>query len=182
MRKTKYQVSVGETYGELSVKEIIVGVPQPIICICSCGSTVKTSRAYLAKGLAKRCAGCRNAANADKWRIEPGMAARTEIYNDYAHSARKRGIDWNISKDDFYPLLVLHCTYCGRPPSSEKKTNRINNGTFVYNGVDRVDNSRGYHPDNVTTCCKTCNYMKRDMDHGEFLAHVRAIVAHQEGK
>lgn len=38
------------------------------------------------------------------------------------------------------------------------------NGEFISNGIDRIDNNRGYVKENCVPCCKTCNYAKRKMD------------------
>lgn len=46
---------------------------------------------------------------------------------------------------------------------------------YFYNGIDRVDSSLGYVPDNVRPCCKKCNYMKNQMELKEFHEQVRKI-------
>jgi hypothetical protein len=33
-------------------------------------------------------------------------------------------------------------------------------GIYTYNGIDRVDNSKGYTPENTVPCCKICNKIK----------------------
>ena len=40
---------------------------------------------------------------------------------------------------------------------------------LAYNGLDRVDNSRGYEPSNVVPCCRRCNRAKDDMSSQEFM-------------
>jgi len=42
-------------------------------------------------------------------------------------------------------------------------------GHYKYNGIDRKINSRGYTPDNSLPCCRTCNFMKKDMDYQTFV-------------
>ena len=66
-------------------------------------------------------------------------------------SAQKRkGRVWSIPKELFAKLISMPCTYCGGPlPTSSA-------------GLDRLDNSKGYTPENVTPCCAICNYARRD--------------------
>ena len=53
---------------------------------------------------------------------------------------------------------------------------------FRYNGIDRVDSSKGYLPNNVVACCTTCNRMKLDHSRNEFITHLKSIIAHLECK
>ena len=55
-----------------------------------------------------------------------------------------------------------------------EKPNR--NGSYVYSGLDRVDNSIGYILENVVPCCVTCNSMKMAMSYNEFITHLRAML------
>ncbi len=45
-------------------------------------------------------------------------------------------------------------------------------------GIDRIDPTRGYEPDNVRSCCTDCNYMKKDLALGDFMQHVGFVHAH----
>jgi len=64
--------------------------------------------------------------------------------------ASRRGIAWELSREEFSGLVVLPCHYCGLslPPSGS--------------GLDRLDNSRGYSADNVVPCCTDCNLTRRN--------------------
>lgn len=44
---------------------------------------------------------------------------------------------------------------------------------YIYNGLDRLDNSMGYCKDNVVSCCKTCNRAKWTMNKEPFIAWVK---------
>ena len=59
------------------------------------------------------------------------------------------------------------------------KLDKALNGPYVYNGVDRVDNERGYSLENCVPCCKFCNRMKRDLGKKEFLEHIKNIYNEQ---
>jgi hypothetical protein len=49
---------------------------------------------------------------------------------------------------------------------------------FRWNGIDRIDSSKGYVPGNVVPCCTVCNIMKLDHSHAGFIAHIEHILAH----
>ena len=57
------------------------------------------------------------------------------------------------------------CYLCGRAPAL---------------GIDRVVSLTGYVLENCKSCCSQCNYMKKDLDLDEFLAHVMRIVDYTE--
>ncbi len=57
-------------------------------------------------------------------------------------------------------LIVAPCTYCGKDTGQ---------------GIDRIDSNRGYTDDNVCACCKTCNYMKRDLSLEDFKNHIALV-------
>jgi deferrochelatase/peroxidase EfeB len=46
------------------------------------------------------------------------------------------------------------------------------------NGLDRVDNNRGYVFSNVVSCCFKCNQMKGKLSVQEFLNHIIKVVDH----
>jgi 5-methylcytosine-specific restriction endonuclease McrA len=95
------------------------------------------------------------------------MAARNEVLDDYRRGAASRGLEWKLTDDEFDALMSSECFYCHRQPNTSRKSRR-SNGDFTYNGIDRLDNNRGYRPANVVACCKICNRAKSDMTYDEF--------------
>ncbi len=57
--------------------------------------------------------------------------------------AGKIGLGETMGYDDYAKLIVLPCHYCGAEPTDRGRGPR--------NGLDRVDNERGYVLDNVVT-------------------------------
>jgi 5-methylcytosine-specific restriction endonuclease McrA len=100
------------------------------------------------------------------------------IYTQYKSKCRRRGLTFNLDKDYFIKLLKDNCAYCGNPPSNVLKASEYT-GTALYNGIDRVDNSRGYEIDNVVACCETCNRAKLKMTKEEFLSWIDRVYRHQ---
>lgn len=97
----------------------------------------------------------------------------TRLRSVYRYSAKKRGLEWGLSKEEFISLVAQNCFYCGIPPS------QLQDG-HVYNGIDRVDNSRGYVPGNVVPACGFCNFAKRGNSIQEFYAWIDRLSAHRK--
>ena len=85
--------------------------------------------------------------------------------NSMKQKAVHRGKSWNITNLEAAKLIIQPCHYCGEKP-------------FDYNGLDRVDNSKGYEIDNVVPCCRYCNSFKLDRTVEEFKAHIIKIYNH----
>ena len=90
--------------------------------------------------------------------------AKENRYNIYKKNAKKRNIDFNLTKQQFYDLTAQPCYYCGE----------LNN----YNGIDRVDSSKNYTLDNCVPCCSYCNKMKMDYSKDFWLSHMKKILVH----
>lgn len=88
-----------------------------------------------------------------------GVAAINKLYYSYKISAKSRGLEFSLSLEYFLELTSSECYYCGNSPKSFVSMQN-DTGTYVYNGVDRVDNNMGYIIENVVSCCSECNYAK----------------------
>jgi len=140
------------------------------LCHCDCGQSVWLPTNYLTCGRVKAC-GCRR-------QTAPGRAARNQILDGYKRGAIERGLEWNLTEEEFDHITAMNCFYCGQLPSREKIT-RGNNGSFVYNGIDRKDNSRGYLTDNIVPCCSICNRAKRAMSFNDFIQWLECLVEYR---
>ena len=108
--------------------------------------------------------------------LPKGEAAFNVLLRKYLHNAQVRGYDWALSKGDFRALTSQPCHYCGAQPHQSISQIRPDlNGDYIYNGLDRVDNARGYVADNVVPCCGICNRAKDDMTRAEFIAWARRV-------
>ena len=85
------------------------------------------------------------------------------FWNHYVKSAKKRNIDFGISKTLFNELILKKCFYC-----EHFKDNEVN-------GIDRIDNNKGYIEGNAVTCCQICNMMKSTQHPQEFIDKLYAI-------
>ena len=88
--------------------------------------------------------------------------------------------------DTFLKLSQEPCYYCNRLPHRTynmgnreiaSQIQRIE-GNFTYNGLDRLDSSKGHLDNNVVPCCYDCNIAKLDRSLDEFLIHIEAMYKH----
>lgn len=79
----------------------------------------------------------------------------------YKREAKKRGIEWLLSDEEFKDFWGKDCYYCG--------------SKILGVGIDRVDNSKGYIIDNTVPCCCQCNIIKMDYTYEEFIDKIRNI-------
>lgn len=95
-------------------------------------------------------------------RKPPGESSFARLVRQYAKQARHRDISYCLSISDVRNITSSKCHYCGVAPSQTMQSSD-SNGSYIYNGIDRVDPTLGYTLGNCVPACKTCNYAKRDM-------------------
>jgi len=88
------------------------------------------------------------------------------------------GLCWALTDEHALLMMSSNCNYCDAPPSNVSSAGCSRTGSFAYSGIDRVDNSRGYEPDNVVPCCIDCNRAKRTRTRADFLAWAERLYAH----
>lgn len=85
------------------------------------------------------------------------------IFSTYKRNAKKRNIPWELSYAEFKELVECSCHYCGIIATP-------------YNGIDRLDSTKGYSYDNCVPCCIICNQMKLDYSKEFFLSQCKRII------
>lgn len=91
------------------------------------------------------------------------------IVKSYKSTATKNNRSWELSDEQAFDLMLSDCFYCGAKPNPT-------------NGIDRVNNEEGYTYSNVVSCCKWCNYSKRDLKVEDFIQKCGDVVNHFETK
>jgi len=94
------------------------------------------------------------------------------ISNDIFQKIKVRGIKTTLTKLEIAALIVQECYICGHIPDLSVPSRKN-----PYNGIDRVDNEKGYLKGNTKPCCRKCNFAKHTMTLDEFFSHVRKIAA-----
>lgn len=72
----------------------------------------------------------------------------------------------DLTKEQFETIIKQPCYYCGI--MQEKG----------FNGIDRMDSTKGYEIDNCVSCCTDCNMMKGAVDNITFIQRVEHILTH----
>jgi hypothetical protein len=144
-------------------------------CKCDCGVEKVISGNSLQSGSTLSCGCYQKEITGNVKRIEKGMAAFNAIFGRYKRNAKRRQVVFELDLDTFFKMTQDECHYCGELPSQIMRGDCIKNGEFIYNGIDRIDSNKGYTLDNVVTCCKYCNFGKREMPQQEFFEWVQRV-------
>lgn len=140
-------------------------------CICDCGKIKTILRSALTSGHSKSC-GC---SRIEKNRKPIGENAKHVVYLNYQISAKKRNLEWNLTKEEFTKLTQSNCQYCNIEPKQERKPPGAY-GSYIYNGIDRIDSLLGYVIENCVPCCFQCNQAKMDYSLEEFKKWLLKVV------
>jgi hypothetical protein len=155
----------GKVFGKLTVVKVSGKVKGAYLwlCKCSCGKEKVTKSQYLIKGDTRSC-GC---LHKETTSLSFGESAFNAFLWQIKNDARKRNYSWMLTDTQVKEITKGNCFYCGIEPK-QKYTRKKANGYYLYNGIDRVDNNRGYEIDNVVSCCGPCNRIKSDMSSNDF--------------
>jgi hypothetical protein len=184
MSINRIKIAKGERFGRLTyIREV-----NPPVCVkksqhriglfkCDCGKTHTTRFNSVRTGHATSC-GCFHAELTKKLgesnKIAVGQASKNALYSKYRQGALKRGLAFDIDMELFEKITKENCHYCNQLPTQEYK-NRSANGTYLHNGIDRVNNTIGYTVSNCVACCWICNKMKGTLTSTEFYNQVKKI-------
>lgn len=150
-------------------------------CLCECGNQCVILASRLKSGNTKSCGCLKSDITRLRWIKPKGVASFNEFFWKYQDAAQRRGLDFKLSREEFRDITQKPCFYCGILPNSIFGR-RNTNGGYIHNGIDRINNSKGYTFDNCVPCCKICNYMKHKLSQEEFLIHIKEIYEHQINK
>jgi len=87
-----------------------------------------------------------------------------------------RNIFWDLTLEQWSELVQQNCHICGSEPILREGRLHDTIGRKVpINGLDRIDNEKGYTYTNVRPCCSKCNYMKHKLTDEEFMKQIEKI-------
>ena len=180
----------GKRYGKLvalsyaGVKDSGRGREKQWLCQCDCGNTCTTRYRGLINGHAKSC-GCIGKSNLIKhklpggWnKIAEGEACFNNLFHRAQNNAKGRKHCFELTKLEYRTLTKMNCYYCGQPPSQISRA-KGTYGTYVFNGIDRINSNIGYITGNVRACCKTCNFAKGTLTEEEFYQWIDRLIAYR---
>jgi len=126
----------------------------------------------------------------------PTDGSWNRLYRNYSNNAKRRSFEFEITLSEFKIICSKNCNYCNIDPLARYSPyiNNINGlysekdlrkrgsiyayaltTIIYYNGIDRIDNNRGYLLDNCVACCEMCNRAKLTHSRQNFLDWVKKV-------
>ena len=112
-----------------------------VLALCECSTKKWVNKYNVIRGTSKGC-GC--------VKSKPGNVGFYLLYQSYKIRSRQREIDFLLTK------------------IKSRRKAASDNTKYIYNGVDRVDNEKGYTVENSVPCCLHCNFAKAQMTQDQF--------------
>lgn len=135
------------------------------VYICSCGLCSNKFEATL-NGLKNRTScGCKRKATE--------TSTQHILYLQIKNGAKIRNLTFDMTFNEYLMLSKENCLYCNKPP--EFKNSKALAMSINANGIDRIDNTKGYIKGNLAPCCAKCNTMKLDDTQEEFFKQIELI-------
>lgn len=147
------------------------------LCKCSCGKEKWINSQDLISKHTQSC-GCLQMETIRNRKLDYSRASQNKCYANYKKNAKSKNRKFDLSFEDFINLTQSDCYYCNVSPKNCQKSIGYN-GSYVYNGIDRINSNEGYVISNCVPCCKKCNIAKHNMSKGEFLNLIRSIYVNR---
>lgn len=174
---------IGKVFGRLTVikREKNRKYEKMWLCECECGNRKIIYGSALLNNKTNSCGCLRKELMSERIKNVPSKigfldkeCGKQRLYYHYKYSAKRRNINFELSKEQFFKLTKQNCFYCNSIPEKviqyEKDITK-----YIYNGVDRIDSNIGYLIENCVSCCNTCNVMKNNMPLEKFINQIKKI-------
>jgi hypothetical protein len=190
-RRKRTKIKMGDKFGRLTILRWIgyQNSHKTYEVRCECGTIKTVTGTHMVQGYIKSC-GCLHFEMRSK---APGFAGYSKIFTQYKANARNRKLSFKLTFKKFIEIISQNCYYCGQKPQKKyhylSEDGVIQNGVtakavdraWIYiNGVDRMDNTKGYTQQNSGPCCFECNRAKMDRSSEEFIAHSQKIATRRQ--
>lgn len=159
--------------------------PASWVVECDCGKQKIVNSSSLRITLGIKWLSCSVNCKAKQYRLPSGESMKRVEFSVTRDNAKLRGLEFNLTLEQFDSIVTRPCNYCGIEYSKEVGDYRFGSknqwkphGTYKCCGIDRVDNDRGYVLDNCVPCCKICNYAKKGLTESQFKNHIAKIYHH----
>lgn len=144
------------------------------LCKCECGNKKFIRIDWIQNNKNLNC-GCKTSKLMRKSHIDNyGEQSKKELFRNYKRLAKIRNLSFKLKYKTFLTLTQQNCYYCGLSPKQIMKS-KNNNGDYIYNGLDRLNNNQGYTLQNSVPCCKQCNWAKVDLSKEKFLNWINKV-------
>ena len=84
--------------------------------------------------------------------------------NVYKRNAVNRRLQWQISDEQAFWLMLQPCFYCGVEPK-------------IVSGIDRMNPAVGYSWENVVPCCTEDNMAKQSLTAEQYLSRCNSVTS-----
>lgn len=139
---------IGKTFERWKVFAIYsMGKRPKVWCQCICGNRRVVNADTIKKGKSKSCGCFQKERVKEKLTLQADIRQLNKKYSIYKTSAKIRNYEFTLNKQEFHDIIITKCFYCNKKDS-------------LFNGIDRVDNSKGYILGNCVSCCHICNDLK----------------------
>jgi len=103
------------------------------------------------------------------------------VYTRYLRRSATIGVVFDLTRRAFHALTQSNCHYCGCPPAMRavRRYKKTVAASHTYNGLDRIDNTKGYTCANTVACCWACNSAKGFMSAPEFYGWLASVLRHR---
>ena len=188
VHKERHSLIKGQRFYNLTVIKFSHREPYPhgcigfkYLCICDCGKKKIINKRSLLDGSTRSCGFYRNKRVCETKRLKYGDASLNHLLGNKRGNAKRRNLEWKLTKEYFYLLSKSPCYYCGTKPfyiTNEHKSFYF--GATKHNGIDRINSDKGYIKGNVVPCCLNCNHAKGTLSTKEFLTHIKKIYEYNQ--
>jgi hypothetical protein len=171
-------INIGDQFGWLTT---ISRSKAGWVCHCKCGKEHKVQQHHLLQGRVTSC-GC-NKGKGRRGKHIPALqragSAFRKLLTRYKQAAKSRRLEWELSEKEFRVLTSSPCYFTGRLPTYESRA--ISGEVYLYNGIDRLDNTAGYTLKNCVPCHGKINNMKKTLPAEEFIQLCREVALKHAG-
>lgn len=174
-KSTKLQLQ-GQKFGDLEVlHELRINRRKNLVWLvrCLCGVEFEITSHGLTRGTTARCNSCR--LKRLQFNNRKADSAVRHLFSRYRCQARTARRSFKISFEKFKTLTSAPCFYTGRVPEQIVK---MVGSQHEYNGLDRLNNRKGYTLQNSVPCCGVINKMKGTLDAKTFILLCKEVAKH----
>jgi hypothetical protein len=180
-QEERYDIT-GQVFGSLTALHKVQSLGKGAIWSyqCKCGAIVRRVARSVTKSATDGyipCCGKKACGAKHDTRLSDGESAIRGLIHSYKKGAKKREIEFSLTRDELEHLFGQNCYFCGIEPAQIYRTgSRTHSSPLIYNGIDRLDNSKGYVTENVVPCCGRCNKAKNNMPYDVFMSWIDRLI------